>query len=148
VETVAQIPQIFTEPSRDIPVPVEKPAGPRVLVVDDERLLRWSVAETLTGRGYEVEEASDARTAMQAFGEGDRTDLVLLDLRLPDTDDLRVLAKIREKAPTVPVILMTAFATREIVEDAHAMGTPVLNKPFDLDDLARCVERVLAGRVY
>jgi two-component system response regulator AtoC len=73
---------------------------------------------------------------------------VLLDLRLPDTDDLRVLARMREKAPATPVILMTAFATREIVEEAAALGAPVIAKPFELNDLAADVERALAGRVY
>jgi DNA-binding NtrC family response regulator len=136
------------ERPRDFPAAAKKPAPPRILVVDDERLVRWSVAETLTARGYEVVEASDARSAMQEFGAGDTTDLVLLDLRLPDADDLRVLARMRQKAPATPVIVMTAFATREIVEEAAALGAPVIGKPFDLNDLAADVERVLAGRVY
>lgn len=136
------------ERPRDFPAAAKKPAPPRILVVDDERLVRWSVAETLTARGYEVVEAADARSAMQEFGAGDTTDLVLLDLRLPDADDLRVLARMRQKAPATPVILMTAFATREIVEEAAALGAPVVAKPFDLNDLAADVERALAGRVY
>lgn len=136
------------ERPRDFPGAAKKPTPPRILVVDDERLVRWSVAETLTARGYEVVEAGDARSAMQEFGDGDTTDLVLLDLRLPDTDDLRVLARMREKAPATPVILMTAFATREIVEEAAALGAPVIAKPFELNDLAADVERALAGRVY
>ena len=136
------------EPPRDFPRAAKKPTAPRILVVDDERLVRWSVAETLTARGYQVVEAADARSAMQEFGAGDTTDLVLLDLRLPDADDLRVLARMRQKAPATPVILMTAFATREIVEEAAALGAPVIGKPFDLNDLAANVERALAGRVY
>jgi two-component system, NtrC family, response regulator AtoC len=136
------------ERPRDFPGAAKKPTPPRILVVDDERLVRWSVAETLTARGYEVVEAADARSAMQEFGAGDTTDLVLLDLRLPDADDLRVLARMRQKAPATPVILMTAFATREIVEEAAALGAPVIGKPFDLNDLAANVERALAGRVY
>jgi len=93
-------------------------------------------------------EAGDARTAIRSFGDGSHADLVLLDLRLPDSDDLRVLAQMRQLAPRVPVILMTAFATREVVESAAALGASVLNKPFDLDDLAAIVERTLAPRVY
>jgi DNA-binding NtrC family response regulator len=119
-----------------------------VLVVDDERLLRWSVAETLSARGYEIAEATDGRTAMQELGDGDSTDLVLLDLRLPDVSDLRLLARIREKSPNVPVILMTAFPTREIVEDASALGASILIKPFELDQLATSVERALTRRIY
>jgi len=135
------------EGPRDFPETAKKSAG-CVLVVDDERLLRWSVAETLTARGYDIVEAGDARSAMQEFGDGDRTDLVLLDLRLPDVSDLRLLVRIRQKGPQVPVILMTAFPTREIVEEADALGATVLIKPFDLDALVAGVERALTPRVY
>jgi two-component system, NtrC family, response regulator AtoC len=136
-----------TEEPRDFPDAAKKSA-PCVLVVDDERLLRWSVAETLTAQGYDIIEAADARSAMQEFGDGDRTDLVLLDLRLPDVSDLRLLVGIRQKGPHVPVILMTAFPTREIVEEAGALGALVLIKPFDLDALVAGVERALTPRVY
>jgi DNA-binding NtrC family response regulator len=135
------------EEPRDFPDTAKKSA-PCVLVVDDERLLRWSVAETLGAQGYDIIEAADARSAMQEFGDGHRTDVVLLDLRLPDVSDLRLLARIRQKGPKVPVILMTAFPTREIVEQATALGAMVVTKPFDLDALACCVERVLTARVY
>jgi DNA-binding NtrC family response regulator len=145
---LAQNSTTIAEEPRHFPHAAKKPTPPRVLVVDDERLVRWSVAETLTARGYSVVEAADARSAMQAFGAGDTVDLVLLDLRLPDADDLRVLACIRHRAPKMPVILMTAFATREIVEDATVLGASVLAKPFDLNDLAIAVGRALAARVY
>lgn len=137
-----------TGQQRDIPECAKKFARERVLVVDDERLLRWSIAETLTVRGYEVAEAGDGRSAMQEIGSGERTDLVLLDLHLPDGDDLRLLARMRQKAPNAPIILMTAFPTREIVEGAQALGASVLIKPFDLDALAADVEAALTPRVY
>ena len=145
---LAQNSTTIAEEPRHFPHAAKKPTPPRVLVVDDERLVRWSVAETLTARGYNVVEAADARSAMQAFGAGDTIDLVLLDLRLPDADDLRVLACIRHKAPKMPVMIMTAFATREIVEEAAVLGASVVTKPFDLDDLAIAVGRALAARVY
>ncbi|MGH7487012.1 MAG: response regulator [bacterium] len=117
-----------------------------MLVVDDERLVRWSVTEALRARGFEVLEAGDAASTIRAFHR--QCDLVLLDLHLPDANDLRVLSLIRAQAPSLPVIVMTAFSTREIVEEAAALGAPVINKPFDLDDLTRTVERTLDGRVY
>jgi two-component system response regulator AtoC len=144
---LAQNSTAIAEQPRYFPHAAKKSTPVCILVVDDERLVRWSVAETLTARGYEVVEAADARSAMQAFGDGDTTDLVLLDLRLPDAADLRVLACIRHKAPEIPVILMTAFATREIVEEATSLGASVVTKPFDLDDLATAVGRALA-RIY
>jgi DNA-binding NtrC family response regulator len=144
---LAETPIVSAEQSRDFPDAGKKSAK-SVLVVDDERLLRWSVAETLTAQGYDIAEAGDARSAMQEFGNGGHTDLVLLDLRLPDASDLRLLARIREKGPQVPVILMTAFPTREIIEEATALDTPVLIKPFELDVLVARVECALATRVY
>jgi two-component system response regulator AtoC len=134
-----------SELPRTLPQLAKKSAA-RVMVVDDEWLVRWSVTETLRARGFDVEEAADAASAMRTFGAD--CDLVLLDLHLPDAMDLRVLSFIRQKSPTVPVILMTAFATREVAEDAATLGATVVAKPFDLDDLMRAVERALAGRVY
>lgn len=118
-----------------------------VLVVDDERLVRWAVSETLGARGYEVAEASDAQSAMRAFATpGCAADLVLLDLRLPDADDLSVMSFIRARSPGTPVILMTAFGTRDIVDEATAQGAVFISKPFDMNELASVVERTLAVR--
>jgi len=129
---------------RNIPE-TEKKSPAHVLVVDDERLVRWAVAETLGARGYRVSEAGDATSAMQAFGASERrADLVLLDLVLPDSCDLGVLRFIRSCAPAIPVILMTAFATPDIIEQAFALGALVMTKPFDMTVLATVVDRTVA----
>ena len=121
--------------------------APHVLIVDDERLMRWAVIETLAARGYEIAEAGDARSAMQAFDAPDTvTDLVLLDLRLPDADGLRVLSFIRARSPNTPVILMTAFGTPEIIDEATSKGAIFMPKPFDMNDLASVVERTMTAR--
>ena len=121
-----------------------KNSGTRVLVVDDERLLRWAVAETLTAHGYEVLEAGDATSALKALDASRMpTDLVLLDLFLPDACDLRVLNLIRTFAPSIPVILMTAFSTPEIVEQALATGAGLILKPFDMDTLTALIDRTV-----
>ena len=137
--------QTLPEPPRILPQSAKKPAT-RILVVDDEWLVRWSVTQALQARGFDVDEAADAASAMRAF-ETD-CDLVLLDLHLPDSDDLQVLSFIRSRSASVPVIIMTAFATREVAEEAAALGASVVHKPFDLNDLAMRVECALAGRVY
>ena len=61
-----------------------------ILVVDDERLIRWSLNERLTRDGFRVVEAADGATAEEALSHGD-VDLVLLDVKLPDTDGLTLL---------------------------------------------------------
>jgi DNA-binding NtrC family response regulator len=112
-----------------------------VLVVDDEPLIRWSIAETLGAAGHQVTEAQDAASALRALADAPETDLVLLDFRLPDSNDLELLAEIRRIAPAAPVILMTAFGTPDVTAGALKLGaSKVLNKPFnmhDLEDLVR-----------
>ena len=113
----------------------------RVLVVDDEPLIRWSIAETLGAAGHQVTQAQDAASALRALADAPDTELVLLDFRLPDSNDLGLLAEIRRMAPAAPVILMTAFGTPDVTAGALKLGaSKVLNKPFnmhDLEDLVR-----------
>ena len=112
-----------------------------VLVVDDELLIRWSVSETLSELGFDVEQASDASAALRAVSTAALPfDIVVLDLRLPDMKDLSLLGTIRQLLPGAALILMTAFGTPEIISDAQALGAMVLNKPFELDELKRLVQ--------
>ena len=112
-----------------------------VLVVDDEPLIRWSVTETLAGLGLDVEQADCAASALQALTTTALPfDVIVLDLRLPDMNDLSLLATIRQLLPETPVVLMTAFGTPEIIAGARRLGVRgVLNKPFELSDLSRLV---------
>lgn len=107
-----------------------------VLVVDDEPLIRWSVAESLSDLGFDVEAAADAASALRIvtnaalpFG------VVILDLRLPDMSDLSLLGTLRQLLPRAHLILMTAFGTPELVASARALGADVLTKPFELAQL-------------
>src|ERR1700674_1460982 len=90
LQTFANLAQSGCESSAENSAPTaKKSAPPRILVVDDEPLIRWSVAETLSDCGYQVTEAHDARSAMRALlTTATATEVVLLDLRLPDSDDL------------------------------------------------------------
>jgi len=113
----------------------KSPAG-RILVVDDEPLVRWSIAETLRAGGYDVAEAGDADSALRALIEDAPPDAVLLDLRLPDCSDLHLLETIKLIRPGMPVVLMTAFGTPELVAEARRLGAyAVLDKPFDVTAL-------------
>jgi DNA-binding NtrC family response regulator len=115
----------------------------RVLIVDDESLMRWSLAETLGASGYQVTDANDGASAIQAMASAD---VVLLDLHLPDSSDLLVLAAMRQLSPKVPIILMTAFATPEVRSEAVRLGAfAVLDKPFDMSDISPVVGRALAA---
>jgi DNA-binding NtrC family response regulator len=132
----------------EFPPPAKKSAARRVLVVDDEPLIRWSIAETLSANGYQIQEAADAETAVRAFFySSSMPDVVLLDLRLPDCADLRLLELMRRRAPDAPVILMTAFGTPEVRQEAERLGAfCVLDKPFEVEELGGLVSRALASR--
>jgi DNA-binding NtrC family response regulator len=112
----------------------------QVLVVDDEPLIRWCIAETLGAAGYGITEAQDAASALRALAGMTQPDVILLDLRLPDSSDLGLLQQIRSIAPTAAVIMMTAFGTPEVTAAARALGArAVLTKPFDMHDLEHVV---------
>ena len=112
----------------------------RVLVVDDEPLIRWSLAETLEQSGHAVEEAGDAASAIRSVSAGEPFDVVLLDYRLPDSNDLYLLESIRRLAPATAVIMMTAFGTPEVMTSALRLGAyQVIAKPFEVHEVAALV---------
>ena len=119
----------------------------RVLVIDDEPLIRWSLAETLAGRGYIVAEAADAAAARRIVADpGQHPDVVLLDYRLPDSNDLGLLRSIRDAVPDAQIIVMTAYGTPEMAKSALDMGVYcVVGKPFEVDDLADLVSQAHAA---
>jgi two-component system response regulator AtoC len=113
-----------------------------ILVVDDEALIRWSLTERLRSEGYEVLEAETGKAALEQLPEG--VDLVLLDYRLPDTDGVSVLRKIKELDQDVLVILLTAYASVDTAVEAMKLGAyHFAHKPFNLDEVSANVERAL-----
>jgi DNA-binding NtrC family response regulator len=106
----------------------------RVLVVEDELLIRWAITETLTDAGHTVIEAQDAATAVQALADSaEPVDAVILDYCLPDSNDLALLATIRKLSPHSPVIFMTAYSTPEVTQRALDLAVyRVVNKPFEM----------------
>ena len=113
-----------------------------ILVVDDEALIRWSLTERLHAEGYDVLEAETGKGALEKLPEG--VDLVLLDYRLPDTDGVSVLRKIKEFDQDVLVILLTAYASVDTAVEAMKLGAfHFANKPFNLDEVVANVERAL-----
>ena len=117
-------------------------ALPLVLIVDDDKLTRWSVSRVLTRAGYQVQEAATAADGLAAI-EGDRPDAVLLDIVLPDGDGFSALRTIREAHPRLPVILITAHGSEETVRTARDLGARGhLTKPCNPAEL--CAALALA----
>lgn len=127
---------------------LKNPRPPRVLVVDDEWLIRWALRESLEAKGYEVSEAVDAASTRKAVAdEGAHPDAVVLDYRLPDSSDLCLLTAIRHARPSTPVIMMTAHGTAEMIKDALDLGAyRVVGKPFEVDQIADLVAEALTAR--
>ena len=124
--------------------PTDAAEAPRrsVLVVDDEPLIRWSIAEALSDCGYSVVEAGTGRAAIEELTRAsDRFCVVVLDLRLPDSDNLLLLTRLHDLAPRAQIIMMTAHGTGEVAEEAHARGAyGFVNKPFELSEMASMVD--------
>ena len=116
-----------------------------ILVVDDERLIRWTLKERLSRDGYTVLEAGDGEEAESALSTSE-VDLVLLDLKLPDIDGITLLARIRQEAQPPEVIMMTAHGSAESAEEARSLGAAhFIGKPFDLEKFVGLVEETLAA---
>ena len=115
----------------------------QLLVVDDERLIRWSLEQTLAKAGYEVSSASTGEVALAAVRE-DPPDLILLDLKLPDVDGLQVLRQIKELNPHLQVLIMTAYADVGTAVEAMKLGAyDYLPKPIDFENLAVTIRNAL-----
>jgi DNA-binding NtrC family response regulator len=91
-----------------------------ILIIDDEQLIRRSIAKRLSVAGYQVLEAEDGKTAIERAATG--VDLAILDYRLPDLDGLSVLKQIRQVDPDVLVILLTAYASVDTAVEAMKLG--------------------------
>lgn len=118
-----------------------------VLLVEDETLLDRVVSDALRTIGVPCETVSCEEEAVQRLAQR-RYDLLLLDLRILSGSGVAVLRHARERYPDIPVIVITAYATTEDVEQALALGVDaLLYKPFDIDTLLNTVRALLHRRV-
>jgi two-component system response regulator AtoC len=115
----------------------------RVLIVEDEALIRWSLRQKFVERGYQVVEAETGQAALEVFGEG-LFDLVMLDYKLPDITGLDVLHGIRQLDAEVVVIMMTAYSTIETAVEAIKLGAfNYIAKPFQMEEMLITVDKAL-----
>jgi DNA-binding NtrC family response regulator len=116
--------------------------SPRVLVLDDERLVRWSLIERLRADGMEPVEAGTTAEAIDQAAKG--IDAAILDYKLPDGDGLSVLKRLRFNDPDLPVIMLTAHTdVGVIVEAIKAGASDYVAKPFDVNDVSLRLARAL-----
>ena len=116
----------------------------RVIIADDESLIRMDLREMLTNLGYlVVGEVSDGRSAVNQAREL-RPDVVVMDIKMPDMDGIEA-AKILTEERVAPVVLLSAYSQRELVERAREAGVVAyLVKPYREEELAPAIEVALA----
>ncbi len=123
--------------------PTRVQSAQTLLIVDDERSLRFSIGEWARDAGYAPLEAAGSREALAAVRE-QGVDAVLLDLKLGEEDGLKVLKALREVDPAMPVVMLTGHGTVEHAVRAIKMGAyDFMLKPPDLDHLGVVLERAL-----
>lgn len=115
----------------------------RVLIIEDESLIRWSLRQKFVDRGYEVMEAESGKAGLETFNEN-VVDLIMLDYRLPDMTGLDVLRQVRANDQDVVVIMITAYSNIEDAVEAIKLGAyDYVAKPFQMDELLMTVDKAL-----
>ncbi len=117
---------------------------PRIVVCDDEELVRWSLVEGLKQSGFDAHEAIDGQDCLEVV-ERVSPALVLMDVRMPRLDGLQALRRLRESGFSAPVLMLTALSDIETAVEATQLGAArYLTKPFDLDEVRAVVREVLS----
>lgn len=115
-----------------------------VLLVDDDPGVRFALTEVLTDRGYSVVSAASGAQALDLLAG---VDVVVTDLSMPGMDGLELVSQIAVRAPRLPVILLTAHGSENMVRIASSRGAcGCVSKPFDIDEIARVIERARTFR--
>ena len=116
---------------------------PTIFIVEDERILRVTLADDLRDAGYKVFEFADAVAALTLLKEHE-VDIIISDIKMPRMDGLDFLKKVKEINPDIYVVMMTAFATVETAVTAIKSGAyDFLTKPFSKDMALLIVQRIL-----
>jgi two-component system response regulator AtoC len=118
----------------------------RVLVIDDEASMRYTLEAVLGDAGHDVEAAEGGAQGLAAF-EARGADVVLTDLAMPEVDGMKVLATLRVQDPSVPVLMLTAHGSERVAVAAMKAGAfDYIPKPFDPDELLLAVGRGVENR--
>jgi DNA-binding NtrC family response regulator len=115
----------------------------KVLVVEDDEVLRQLLIDVLSDLGHEVESAETGEDGLRAM-EQDVYDVILLDINLPGMDGMDVLRLVPTRQPDTQVVMMTAFGTVDTAVEAMKQGAfDYINKPFSTDELVLTIQRAL-----
>lgn len=117
---------------------------PRILVIDDEEIVRISCKKCLNPEGYDVNVAENGLEGLR-LAEANHYDLILTDLKMPDMDGMEFLSKVKEMQPEAKVIMITGYSTVEHAVKAIRLGAyNYIEKPFTPDTLITAVKEALS----
>jgi two-component system response regulator AtoC len=118
-------------------------AQKRILIVDDEKLVRWALTQKCAEFGYQTVEAETGQEALRAL-QNESVDLVLLDVHLPDLNGIEVLEKLKQAGETRSIIMMTADPQLDDVKAALRLGAyDFVSKPLNFDELSITLQNAL-----
>jgi DNA-binding NtrC family response regulator len=138
--------EAIAETQAAAPAPSTSREAGRILIIDDEPIVREVLRDVLSREAYSLTFAVDAETGLEALDDQE-FDLVVLDLMLPGMGGLEALTEIRRRDPDQVIVMLTAFGSVETAVQAMRMGAnDYLTKPFKNDDVLRAVGRGLSHR--
>ncbi|CCQ95006.1 two-component response regulator [[Clostridium] ultunense Esp] len=115
----------------------------KVLIVDDQLGIRMLLTELLKKDGYETQQAANGREALALLGK-ESFHLILLDMKIPGMNGIEILREIRQRLPSIQVMMMTAYGELEMMEEARNLGVlHYFAKPFDVEEIRHEVNKVL-----
>lgn len=123
------------------------PMASKILVIDDEPEICRLFADVLTDMGYQVSTATEGRQGL-AMIRDNPPDILFLDIKMPKTDGLKCLRRIRKTKRKLLVIIMTGYGDVKSAQEAMRLGADeYISKPFDLDQLKRLVNELVGELV-
>lgn len=116
---------------------------PRVIVCEDEKFIRWALAEHLRSSGYLVSEAENGIECLKLVEESS-PDLILLDLRMPKMDGTTTLKKLRAMGIDIPVFILSGFGAPGSTTEASELGAQgFIPKPYHLSEISQLLDATL-----
>lgn len=125
--------------------PAHGPPGPTILLVDDDRAVRFIATRILEEAGYGVVQASDGVEALTYFlADPDRFDALITDIVMPRVPGTLLASRVHASRPSLPILLMSGYSPADMLDHGvEAPHTYVVPKPFDPDQLLAAVQRIL-----
>lgn len=116
---------------------------PRVIVCEDEKFIRWALAEHLRSSGFIVFEAENGVQCIEQV-EKNNPDVILLDLRMPKMDGTTTLQKLRKEGINIPVFILSGFGVAGSTSEANELGAQgFIPKPFHLSEISQLIQSTL-----